>query len=186
MRINFIRHGMTEGNRLKRYIGTTDEPLCEEGISDLNKRSYPSCDRLIVSPMKRCIRTAEIIYPEMKYMIKEDLKECSFGRFENKNYLELNGDPDYQRWIDSGGTLAFPEGESPENFKNRSIQAFEECVCELYEKDTVSFVVHGGTIMSVMEKYAVPKGNYYDFSIKNAECLITEFDGEKITIVEKI
>ena len=26
-----IRHGKTYGNTLGRYIGTTDEPLCEEG-----------------------------------------------------------------------------------------------------------------------------------------------------------
>ncbi len=26
-----IRHGKTYGNTLGRYIGVTDEPLCEEG-----------------------------------------------------------------------------------------------------------------------------------------------------------
>jgi alpha-ribazole phosphatase len=47
-------------------------------------------------------------------------------------------------------------------------------------------VVHGGTIMSVMEKYAVPKGNYYDFQVKNGQGYITEFDGEKIKVLENI
>ena len=30
--IFLIRHSITEGNLQKRYIGMTDEPLCEEGI----------------------------------------------------------------------------------------------------------------------------------------------------------
>lgn len=187
MRINFIRHGETEGNRLKRYIGKTDEPLCSEGVEQLGKRIYPDCTVLILSPMKRCLQTAEIIYPSMKAAsVCSDLRECDFGRFENKNYKELSGDEDYQRWIDSGGTIPFPDGESPDEFRSRCVSAFEEIVKWFNDSDTVSFIVHGGTIMSVMEKYAVPKRSYYDFGIKNAECLVTEFDGTKITILEKI
>ena len=30
-----IRHGKTKGNLEGRYIGTTDEPLCEEGKQSL-------------------------------------------------------------------------------------------------------------------------------------------------------
>ena len=31
IKIWLIRHGMTAGNRQQRYVGTTDELLCEEG-----------------------------------------------------------------------------------------------------------------------------------------------------------
>ena len=31
MRVVLIRHSKTAGNLKGRYIGTTDEPLCEEG-----------------------------------------------------------------------------------------------------------------------------------------------------------
>ena len=31
IKIWLIRHGMTAGNREQRYVGTTDELLCEEG-----------------------------------------------------------------------------------------------------------------------------------------------------------
>ena len=31
MDVYLIRHGKTKGNLEGRYIGTTDEPLCEEG-----------------------------------------------------------------------------------------------------------------------------------------------------------
>ena len=55
--IFFIRHGATEGNLRRRYIGRTDEPLCEAGIAQvkaLQKRGL-SAD-LLTSP---AIRTSD-------------------------------------------------------------------------------------------------------------------------------
>ena len=56
-----IRHGKTEGNKLSRYIGTTDEPLCQEGTEFLHKMDYPKVQAVYVSPLKRCVQTAEIL-----------------------------------------------------------------------------------------------------------------------------
>lgn len=186
MKIIFIRHGKTNGNLEKRYIGRTDESLCENGIAELSERKYPDCDIVITSTMKRCLKTGELIYPSRKIIAVNGLEECDFGDFEGKNYLELSGNPDYQRWIDSGGKLPFPNGESPEAFKARCITAFEKAVEKYSDCEAISFVVHGGTIMSILEKYAVPKRDYYDFQVKNGHGFITEFDGEKITITEQI
>lgn len=36
IKIAMIRHGKTYGNTLGRYIGVTDEPLCEEGKKSWN------------------------------------------------------------------------------------------------------------------------------------------------------
>lgn len=174
MKIFLIRHSMTKGNLEKRYIGTTDEPLCEEGARLLKNHCkdnpYPQADKIIVSPMKRCIQSAALIYPERQITVIEELSECDFGMFENKNYEELKGVLEYQKWIDSGGTLSFPRGESRDEFSKRSLKGFEKALSMCKETDkTVSFVVHGGTIMSIMEKYAIPKGSYYDFQIGNGE-----------------
>lgn len=44
----------------------------------------------------------------------------NFGEWELKSYKELSTDirfrDSYQAWIDSGGTLAFPNGESRKEF----------------------------------------------------------------------
>ena len=59
-----IRHGKTAGNLLGRYIGSrTDEPLCDEGREGLAGKQLPEVERLYVSPMKRCVETAEILWP---------------------------------------------------------------------------------------------------------------------------
>lgn len=57
--------------------------------------------------MKRCMETAKLIFKENFYEV-EELRECDFGIFENKNYKELSDCPEYQAWIDSGGTMTFP------------------------------------------------------------------------------
>ena len=123
-----IRHGKTEGNKLSRYIGTTDEPLCQEGTEFLHKMDYPKVQAVYVSPLKRCVQTAEILFPGEPVHIIEELAECDFGEFENKNYKELEGNPHYQEWIDSNGTLPFPGGESREGFKSRNLRGFDRVV----------------------------------------------------------
>ena len=66
MIIVLIRHGMTEGNVSRRYIGITDENLCPKGQEILNEniknRMYPMADIVFSSTMKRCVQTAKIIY----------------------------------------------------------------------------------------------------------------------------
>ena len=124
-----IRHGKTYGNTLGRYIGTTDEELCEEGREALKRlkagRDFAAArpDVVYASPLKRCVQTAEILFPEIPVKLVPDLRECDFGAFENKNYQELSGNAAYQAWIDSGGTLPFPGGESREAFQERCIQS---------------------------------------------------------------
>lgn len=221
--ILLIRHGRTAGNLDGRYIGSrTDEPLCPEGIAELRAKKYPPADMIYASPLKRCQQTAEILWPDLlkkndmepdlctsvrpgmiskipgKYFLVEGLKECDFGDFENKNYQELNGNPDYQAWIDSGGTLPFPGGESMETFKLRCRKAFlrvlQESVrleirTQCLEPDAeesrgpfrIAVVAHGGTIMAILEKYGFPKKQYFDYQVKNG-CgyLLTPVEGMEL------
>ena len=178
-----IRHGKTAGNLLGRYIGSrTDEPLCDEGREGLAGKQLPEVERLYVSHMKRCVETAEILWPgfDRKKMRKvTDLRECDFGDFENKNYKELSGNGDYQAWIDSNGTLPFPNGESMDAFKSRCLEAFARIVEEVSEAEQewiasgktgifrAGIVVHGGTIMAILEQYGYPKAAYFDYQVKN-------------------
>ena len=97
IRLYLIRHGQTPGNKLQRYIGTTDEPLSTEGKEFLEKLTYPMPEALYVSPLCRCVETAGILFPGKSFHIIEELSECDFGEFENKNYKELSGNQDYQR-----------------------------------------------------------------------------------------
>ena len=118
MKVYLIRHGKTAGNQEARYVGSTDESILEEERTRLVGIHYPEVDAVYASPRKRCLETTELLYPNHTPVIVNDLAECDFGAFEYKNYKELSGDPDYQAWIDSGGTIGFPGGESREQFQN--------------------------------------------------------------------
>lgn len=176
-----IRHGMTAGNLEQRYVGTTDEPLCEEGRLQLIEKKRARLEkwlpeRVYVSPMRRCQETAKILFPSVGQGAVEDFKECNFGEFEYKNYLELNGNPEYQAWIDSGGTIGFPGGEDQMTFCRRVQNAFEKWLsgtvapiakAEETEEFVTAMVVHGGTIMAVLSKWAVPHQEYFYWQVKN-------------------
>ena len=195
----FIRHGETASNRRKSYLGWTDEPLSEDGCEMLlrNRKNYPAADLIFTSPMLRCRQTKEILYKDQPYQIIEKWKEMNFGSFEGKTYFDLNGNEDYQRWIDSGGTLPFPGGEALTDFKKRSVRAFLETVSKSesilkgqvtsgkQDDTTVAYVVHGGTIMAVLsELYG---GDYYDYHCGNGEgylCSLTK--DKKLSVIGKI
>lgn len=183
--IVLLRHLKTCGNTKGRYIGSrTDEPLLESEKMRIRGRSYPSVEKLYVSPMKRCLETARWIWPEQASSMKicSGLRECDFGEFENKNYLELSGNPSYQAWIDSGGTLPFPGGESMEAFRQRCLEAFEWIVKENKETDgRIAIVAHGGTIMAILEHYGTPERGYFDYQVKNGEgYLLTPVEGTEL------
>ena len=170
-----IRHGKTYGNTLGRYIGTTDEPLCEEGREALQAifeaGLYPMPDVLYGSPLKRCRETGAILFPGKKMIPVSRLRECDFGEFENKNYKELSGNAAYQAWIDSNGTLPFPGGESREAFEERCVTGFQEVLADLKGKAVhrAALVVHGGTIMSILAAYAAQKEEFYHWQVQNGE-----------------
>lgn len=170
--LTLIRHGSTPGNIQKRYIGRTDEELSQEGKAQILKayesHLYRQPDLLFSSPMKRCIETSELLFPGMKMEKVEDWRELDFGEFEGKNYMELSGDDRYQAWIDSGGTLAFPQGESREAFVDRTCRAFEKLLPTfMQDVDRVTAVVHGGSIMALLSHYA--GGDYFDYQVANGE-----------------
>ena len=50
--IVLLRHSITAGNLVGRYIGTTDESLCPEGIQLLKTKKMPRAELVYTSPMK--------------------------------------------------------------------------------------------------------------------------------------
>lgn len=176
--IFLIRHGLTKENEEHRYLGSTNASLSDKGIVKLKEKIagnlYPDKGKinyLFTGPMNRCKETASLIYPDCSQIEISELTEMDFGDFECKNYVELNGNEDYQRWIDSGGTIAFPNGESREDFIERSKLGFLKVIDYLRnekEDDLTSLVVlHGGNIMAIL--YSFCQGEYFDYQVKPAE-----------------
>jgi len=185
MELYWIRHGMTKGNAEERYIGgRTDEGLAEAGREGLRERKalglYPAADIVYVSPMKRCLETADIIYPDAEKRIVEGFRECDFGLLENKNEEELRDLPFYRAWIDAGEGAPFPGGESPDAFGRRCERALRELAEKGGLRERTAFVVHGGTIMAVLSRLDEGQRGFYGYYTKNGEgyrCRMTAEDG---------
>lgn len=188
MKLYFIRHGQTAGNREGRYVGRTDEPLLPESMEALKRENMPPVDMVITSPMRRCVETAEALYPGKGILVEENLREMDFGEFEYRNYQELNGNPFYQAYIDSGGATDFPGGEPLTAFRERCKTAFTKVMAILETQkgiQSVAFVVHGGTIMSILEAYAVPARDYFHWQIGNGQCLEGLWQGDKTILISQ-
>lgn len=184
LELYLIRHWKTKGNLEKRYIGTTDEPILSGSERDLwEKRLHrilADVRCVAVSPMKRCRESAELLFPGKKQEVCDAFRECDFGQFENRNYEELKNRPEYQRWIDSGGMEAFPGGESRERFAGRCVEGFVQKVTELQERkiERAAFVVHGGTIMAILEWLDHKQRPFYQWQAENGAVFYVKTERE--------
>lgn len=178
--ITWIRHGKTRANEEHRYIGRTDLPLSERGKEELRqlwmaegtpgllqgmRDSSGEPELVAVSPMQRCLESAKILTGGAVRDIRviQEWKETDFGDWEMKNWEELSGDPAYQAWIDNGGRLPFPGGESREAFGERTWAGWQIFLDICREEDIrhAVCVVHGGTIMEILSR--LTGGDYYDY-----------------------
>lgn len=181
----FIRHGATAGNLERRYIGRTDEPLCPAGYAQLEAlKGRIAADLLFVSPMRRTRQTAEFLFPGQPFTVVEDFRETDFGRFEGKTGDELWADPDYRAWVNGGCAGNIPSGEPSAAFKVRCSSAFACALETLPAGANAAFVVHGGVIMAVLEEFAQPKGNFYDYHVNNGACITCQTENGALQITD--
>lgn len=160
MLIYLIRHGSTAYNEQRRYQSFTDVPLSDAGRAALRQANFFP-EAVYVSPASRVRETAAILFPTAKQLVIEDFREMDFGAFEGRNAAEMEHDPAYRMWVESGCTSPCPGGESKETFSNRVWNAF----VPLLETDTKHLVVvaHGGVQMAILERYALPHRDYFDW-----------------------
>ena len=197
MELMFMRHGRTKGNEERRYVGRTDEGILPEEtdvLAIIRERLNAGEDAflpelLFVSPMLRTRQTAQIVFPEMEQILVEDLREADFGSFEYKTYEDIKDDPAYQAYIDSGGRTPFPGAEDGDAFRRRCCDAFSSCLRNAKEQDAqrIAFVIHGGTVMAVLERFA-KEGGYYEWHMENGEAYLAEYEEDtgRIRVRKKV
>lgn len=159
--IHLIRHGTTEGNITKVYYGSSDIPLANEGVDTISSLAIagiypkPNCAELYTTGLLRTEQTFFLIYGCKEHHQIKELREYCFGDFEMKTHNQLEGNPDYEAWInDKNGLTPCPNGESTKDFRTRVNAGFAK-ILEIHKgsssKDQNSIVVcHGGVISIIM------------------------------------
>lgn len=179
MTIYLLRHGETIYNAEKRYQGQRDIPLSTKGRAALCPADIRPA-RVYVSPMTRARQTAAVLFPQAQQIIVPGLREMDFGTFEGRNYVDMENDPDYLAWVASNCESPCPDGEKKETFAARSCAVFARLLDQAFAegKDQLVILAHGGTQMSVMERYALPHKAYHEWCGPNAGGFVLETDAD--------
>jgi alpha-ribazole phosphatase len=94
--IVLCRHGVTETNIAGRFLSRTDVPLSPLGIAQCRHLQIEleafDFERCLVSPMRRCLETREIVAPQPPFEIEAALREIDFGTWEGETleWLQAN------------------------------------------------------------------------------------------------
>lgn len=159
--IHLIRHGTTEANQEKKYYGSTDLPLANEGVDKIGDLAvagiYPKADgaKLYTTGLLRTEQTFFLIYGCREHDTVPELREYDFGDFEMKTHHQLKQDLDYHAWInDEEGRIPCPQGESLMDFRARVKKGFAEVLENLSKEEKQGrdsiVVCHGGVISMIM------------------------------------
>lgn len=137
--IHLIRHGKTQANIDRKYIGHTDEPLVNWQALDMPIQTK----KVYGSDLIRCEQTAYLYFPEAEYVAVSNLRELNFGQFEMKTYEQLKNEPYYREWIADPENVTPLDGESFQHFQMRVFSALTDII---NEPGTYTFIIHGGVI----------------------------------------
>ena len=146
MNLLIVRHGKTEWNKEKRAAGLTDIELNEEGINQAkiirDHLKFTNIDIIISSPLKRAIKTAEIIneYHNKEIIIDNDVRERNLGIYEGQlNEQEIFNEIRYYT-----KNVPVKNGEDCRTFTKRVFDSLDKIIKEYKGNvDTVLIVSHG-------------------------------------------
>jgi len=187
MDLILIRHGESEANKLGLVCGQLDSPLTELGVRQaeaLRKKmdalKMPCADNIYVSHLKRAIHTAELVFPDAKFIVQPEIAETDTGIYSEITVEELLCiEPRFERHGEYKD-LAYPDGESISDLYKRIILWFDKNIISLLPKmhdDVVAIVGHGGTVNCILHFLLKNSlNNYPAFGIRNASCTRIELN----------
>ncbi|MFC3748451.1 histidine phosphatase family protein [Paenibacillus sp. GCM10012306] len=163
-----IRHGPTQWNAERRYLGHTDLPLLPDSGGLLLRlkeqlAGYESFKEVWCSDLLRCRQTLTAVASPLAASAVYDqrLREMNFGEWEGCNYEQLKDQALYRNWIDDPAAFTPPGGESWAQFSDRVAHFLDSLEVatgvpscssqgELCQPRRVLVVTHGGVIRQLL------------------------------------
>ncbi|MGX6601815.1 bifunctional RNase H/acid phosphatase [Micromonosporaceae bacterium Da 78-11] len=158
-RIILVRHGETALTKQGRYSGRGDVPLSDEGQAQAMAAGgrvagiSREVAAVLTSPLRRCVRTAELIAAEnggVPLTVVDDLIEVDFGDWEGLTFAEVQErwPREMEAWLDST-SVAPPNGESFQAVAKRVRGALAGVVTS-YPGEVVVLVSHVSPIKLIL------------------------------------
>jgi broad specificity phosphatase PhoE len=152
----FLRHGQTDWNAQGRIQGRTDTDLNETGLAQARAAAQRlmgrGIQRIVSSPLKRALRTAEIVATALALPIEldEHLMERAFGGFEGRLFAEVrreHGIPPHH----PVNTIMPADAEQWPQTCERARSVVVKWL-DVYRDETLLFVSHGGVFLALQEQ----------------------------------
>lgn len=188
-----VRHGQTDLNKQGIVQGRgKDTDLNDEGRRQASQfyEAYKSVpfDKIYISELKRTKQSIQqFIDLGIPYQKLAGLDELAWGVYEGQPattenkaaFLDL-----MRNWLDGNLDVKFEGGESPNEVKERQLQALETIMAHTEEKN-VLICMHGRALRLLMcVLTGLPLTQMDSFPHQNLVLYKVTYDGSKFTIVE--
>lgn len=178
-RLILIRHGATDWNLEKRYIGFKDTGLNDKGIKQAKKLTLKlnkeKVSKVYSSDSKRTLEFAKIIFRGFPIKKEPKLREMNFGVFEGLTYKELMKKYPklYTSWLNDPFGIVIPGGDSLCDFRNR-LKRFLKKIISVDKNRTIAIITHAGPIKIIINEILKTE-NIWKINVGLASISIIEY-----------
>lgn len=151
MEIYLIRH-TTPAIRKGQCYGQADLDVTESFEQEarcIRPHLPPQIRYVFSSPLQRCRKLAEYLFPQHHIHLEDRLKEINCGEWELRLWDEIDS-IHLKRWMDDQINVCIPGGESYLQLYERVVQFFHT----LPQNEPVALVAHGGVLRSILSHIA--------------------------------
>ncbi len=183
--IYLVRHGSTQSNKKRIYMGWSEEGLDEEGIKKAEELSMKlkenRISKIYTSPIRRAVQTAEILnrYLSTEITIEEDLREMKLGEWKgmSEEEIKLSYPREWKIWNKRPAELILPGREKLSSVQERSIGAIKGILNENSNRRVIA-VTHVAVIrclilfcknldLNLYKRIDVPNTSVYELKFSN-------------------
>ena len=167
-----LRHAHSVANKAGILAGQLEGiGLSKDGIAQVKKLTSSfenlKIDRIISSPMQRCLETVEGIARSKRKRISIDkrLIEMNYGSWSGKKLSKLSRMKEWKVIQTKPSAFRFPQGESFKELEER-IESLLKDLSRKYPKETILIITHGD-IVKIAASLTVGSGlnNFQKFAV---------------------
>ncbi len=179
-----VRHGRTAHNHEGRFLGRTDAPLDEEGLSQVQRLAVwrGRFERVVSSPLIRARSTAAMLADEL--VVVDALAELDQGELEGQLVPDAVARyPDFfAAWARDPGSVRVPGGGRLDELRDGALAALHEVVLPGRAVAVVSHQLVLASVMATIDD--APLGRWGDYALPNAGAALLASDGDRFRLVE--
>jgi alpha-ribazole phosphatase/probable phosphoglycerate mutase len=187
-RIDLIRHGQPDGGNRFRGHGI-DDPLSALGWEQMRQtaRAIDDWQRIISSPMRRCLAFAEWLSQErgLALTVEQDFREVGFGSWEGVSRSELQSQrrEEYDAFYRDPVHNRPPGAEPLAAFGQRVGRALTSLSAH-YAGERLLVVAHAGVIRAAVgHVMQCPPAYWYQADVANAGLTRFVYEGDAMRLV---